>query len=88
MKTLRLKTWRDLWLFKARTTLVVLAIAVGASAPSAWHWPVVHVDWSAFWIASSVAGPHLPSASTPRAAWAFWSAAMAASFHAAPTSPV
>ena len=32
MKTLRLKTWRDLWLFKARTTLVVLAIAVGASA--------------------------------------------------------
>jgi len=32
MKTLRLKTWRDLWLFKARTTLVVLAIAVGAAA--------------------------------------------------------
>ena len=32
MRTLWLKTWRDLWLFKARTTLVVLAIAVGAAA--------------------------------------------------------
>ncbi len=32
MKTLWLKTWRDLWLFKARTALVVLAIAVGAAA--------------------------------------------------------
>ena len=32
MNTLWLKTLRDLWLFKARTLLVVLAIAVGTAA--------------------------------------------------------
>ncbi len=32
MNTLWRKTWRDLWLFKARTMLVVLAIAVGTAA--------------------------------------------------------
>jgi putative ABC transport system permease protein len=32
MNTLRLKTLRDLWLYKSRTALVVLAIAVGTAA--------------------------------------------------------
>lgn len=32
MNTLRLKTLRDLWLYKSRTILVVLAIAVGTAA--------------------------------------------------------
>ncbi len=32
MNTLWLKTFRDLWLFKSRTILVVLAIAVGTAA--------------------------------------------------------
>ena len=32
MNTLWRKTWRDLWLYKARTALVVLAIAVGTAA--------------------------------------------------------
>ncbi len=32
MSTLWRKTLRDLWLFKARTLLVVLAIAVGTAA--------------------------------------------------------
>lgn len=32
MNTLRTKTLRDMWLYKARTALVVLAIAVGTAA--------------------------------------------------------
>ena len=32
MNTLRIKTWRDLWLYRARTALVVIAIAVGVAA--------------------------------------------------------
>ncbi len=32
MNTLRIKTWRDLWLYRARTALVVVAIAVGVAA--------------------------------------------------------
>ena len=32
MNTLRIKTWRDLWLYRSRTALVVLAIAVGVAA--------------------------------------------------------